>query len=223
MTKRIIYERVMSTSIQSSSMRGLQASLSTARGAGSSRPSKEKTTKQRDDLANAKLIPSILSDYIPPLAKAVSQDSVPRKFYYTMITTYLLKGIWAVRAQQDNITVFNFSDFNLEDCKNYSMLSPYKYLNKMKGKNKDNPSVMDNEPCGVHSIKFHEDPTLRKAPGSEFLCQVITFMLPWQLPMDRPPYYSQLDVDPYDHELEYARTRSIGFLSRKSHGSCTST
>jgi hypothetical protein len=52
-----------------------------------------------------------------------------------MITAYLPKGIHAVRAQQDKIAALKFSDFNLGDCKNYSMLTPYKYLTKMKGKN----------------------------------------------------------------------------------------
>jgi hypothetical protein len=70
----LMTERVMSMSvgIQVSSMRGVQASPSTARGSGPSRPTIKKRTKDRDDLANAKLIPSILSDYIPPLAGAVS-------------------------------------------------------------------------------------------------------------------------------------------------------
>jgi hypothetical protein len=40
-----------------------------------------------------------------------------------------------VRAQQDKIAALKFSDFNLGDRKNYSMLAPYKYLTKMKGKN----------------------------------------------------------------------------------------
>jgi hypothetical protein len=48
-------------------------------------------------LANEKLILSILPDYIPTLAVVVSHDSVPRDFDYTVITTYLSKGIQAVR------------------------------------------------------------------------------------------------------------------------------
>jgi hypothetical protein len=135
MTERVMSEREMSASIQASSTRGVQASPSTARGARSSRPSAEKRTKHRDDLANVKLIPTILPDYIPPLADAVSRDSVPRDFEYSMVTAYLPKGIRAVRAQQDKITALKFSDFNLGDRKNYSMLTPYKYLTKMKGKN----------------------------------------------------------------------------------------
>jgi hypothetical protein len=85
----------MSTGVQASSMRGVQASLSTARGFGPSRAVTEKRTKNCDDLVNVKLIPSILPDYIPPLAGAVSCDSVPRDFDYTLITAYLPKGIRA--------------------------------------------------------------------------------------------------------------------------------
>jgi hypothetical protein len=132
MTKR---EMSMSIGIQASSMRGMKASLSTARGAGSSQESAEKRTKHRDDLANAKLIPSILPDYIPPLAGVISRDSVPNDFEYTMVTAYLLKGIHVVRAQQDKITTLKFNDFNLRDRKNYNMLTLYKYLTKTKGKN----------------------------------------------------------------------------------------
>jgi hypothetical protein len=86
----------MFAGIQASSMRGLQASPSTARGAGSSQPSMEKRTKHKDDLANVKLIPTIFLDYILPLAGAVNRDSVPRYFEYTMVTAYLPKGIRAV-------------------------------------------------------------------------------------------------------------------------------
>jgi hypothetical protein len=135
MTERVMSERAMSASIKVSSVRGLRASPSTSRRAESSRPSAEKRTKHIDDLANAKLILSILSDYIPPLAGVVSRDSVPREFEYTMITMYLPKGIHGVRTQQDNITALKFNDFNLRDHKKYSMLAPYKYLTKTKGKN----------------------------------------------------------------------------------------
>jgi hypothetical protein len=60
---------------------------------------------------------------------------MPRYFKYTLVTTYLLKGIRAVQADQDNITALKFSDFNLEDCKFYNMLTPHKYLTIAKGKN----------------------------------------------------------------------------------------
>jgi hypothetical protein len=82
-----------------------------------------------------KLIPTILPDYILPLASVVSRDSVPRDFDYTMVTAYLPKGIRAFRTQQEKITAFKFNEFNLGDCKNHNMLSPYKYLTRMKGKN----------------------------------------------------------------------------------------
>ena len=82
-----------------------------------------------------KLIPTILLDYVPPLADAVSQDCVPRDFEYTMVTAYLPKGIRVVRSQQDKIAALKFNEFNLGDHKNHSMLIPYKYLTKMKGKN----------------------------------------------------------------------------------------
>jgi hypothetical protein len=67
----LMTERVMSMSagVQASSTKGLQASPSTAHVSGPSRPTVEKRTKHRDDLANAKLIPSILPDYILPLAR----------------------------------------------------------------------------------------------------------------------------------------------------------
>jgi hypothetical protein len=131
----LMAEKVMSAGIQASSTRGVQASPSTARGSRPSRPAAEKRTKHRDDLENVKLIPTILPDYIPPLAGAVSRDSVPRDFDYTMVTAYLPKGIRAVRTQQDKIATLKFNDFNLGDRKNHSMLAPYKYLTRMKGKN----------------------------------------------------------------------------------------
>jgi hypothetical protein len=92
----LMAERVMSTGVQASSTRGVQASSSIARGFGPSQPTTEKRTKHRDDLANTKLIPTILPDYIPPLADAMSRDSVPRDFDCTMFTAYLPKGIRSV-------------------------------------------------------------------------------------------------------------------------------
>jgi hypothetical protein len=82
-----------------------------------------------------KLIPTILPNYILPLASAVSHDRFLRDFDYTLVTVYLLKGIHAVRMQHDKIAAFKFNDFNLGDHKNCSMLSPYKYLTRTKGKN----------------------------------------------------------------------------------------
>jgi hypothetical protein len=96
MTEKIMLERRMSAGVQESSTRGIQASPSTARGAGTSIIMIDMRTKHRDDLANAKLIPSISPAYIPPLSGAVNRDRVPRDFDYALVTAYLLKGIRAV-------------------------------------------------------------------------------------------------------------------------------
>jgi penicillin V acylase-like amidase (Ntn superfamily) len=80
----------------------------------------------RDDLENVKLILTILLNYILPLADTVSHDNVIREFEYTMVTAYLSKGMHTVRAQQNKIATLKFNDFNLGDCKNHSMLTPYK-------------------------------------------------------------------------------------------------
>jgi hypothetical protein len=109
----LMAEKVMSVGAQASSMRGVQDSPSTSRRSEPSRPATEKRTKHRDDLANVKLIPTILLNYILPLAGTVSHDSVPRDFDYTMVTKYLPKGIHAVRTQQDKIATLKFSEFNL--------------------------------------------------------------------------------------------------------------
>jgi hypothetical protein len=125
----------MSAAVQASSIGGVQDSPSTSHGAGTSRIMKEMRMKHRDDLANAKLIPSILPAYIPPLSGAVKIDSVPRDFDYALITVYLPKEIHAVHTDQDMIAALNFSDFNLGDHKSYNMLTPHKYLTRTKGKN----------------------------------------------------------------------------------------
>jgi hypothetical protein len=77
---------------------------------------------------NAKLIPSILPAYLPPLSGAITRDSVPHEFEYALITAYLPKEVHAVHADQDKLTTLKFSDFNLGDRKVYSMLTPHKYL-----------------------------------------------------------------------------------------------
>jgi hypothetical protein len=72
----LMAEKVMSAGVQASSMGGLQASPSTA--CRSSHLNNDREKKQaRDDLVNAKLIPSVFPDYIPPLAGMVSRDSIP--------------------------------------------------------------------------------------------------------------------------------------------------
>lgn len=131
MTERVMSERGVSTGVQASSTSGLSASLSTAR-AGPSRPVDEKRTKHRDDLANAKLIPSILPTYLPPLSGAINRDNVPKDLEYNLVTVYLPKGICAVCVDQEKIAMLKFSDLNLNNRKVYNMLAPHKYLTKKK-------------------------------------------------------------------------------------------
>jgi len=97
MTKRVMSERGLSTGVQSSSTRGLQASPSTTR-TGPSRSTNEKSTKHKDDITNTKLIPRILPTYLPPLSGAINHDSVPQDFEYTLVTVYLLKRVRTVRV-----------------------------------------------------------------------------------------------------------------------------
>jgi hypothetical protein len=134
MTERVMSERGMFTRVQASSMRGVQASPSTAR-VGTSRAGTERRTKNKDDISNAKLVPSILPAYIPPLSGAINRDSVPRDFEYTLVTAYLLKGVCTYHADQDKVTTLKFWDFNLGDRKVYIMFAPYKCLTRTKGKN----------------------------------------------------------------------------------------
>ena len=115
-----------------SSTGGLQESSSTARH--SSRPTAEKRTKHRDDLANLKKIPSIFSNYISRLVGAVNREKIPWDFDYTLITAYIHKGIHVVAPQLGNIPSLKNNDFNLEDRKNYAMLAPHRYLMKTTGK-----------------------------------------------------------------------------------------
>ena len=84
---------------------------------------------------NDKWISTILPTYIPPLSGVVNHDNVPRDFEYALVTAYLPKGIYAVRADQDKIAALKFSDFHLSPRKVYNMLAPHKYLNIKKGKN----------------------------------------------------------------------------------------
>jgi hypothetical protein len=132
MAERVMSKRRMSTVVKVSSTGGVQASPSMSHEARPSRTTKETRIKHRDDIVNAKLIPRILSTYIPPLSGGINCDSVPRDFEYNLITAYLSKGVHAVRADQDKLVALNFSDFNLGERKVYSMLASYKYLMKKK-------------------------------------------------------------------------------------------
>jgi hypothetical protein len=75
-----------------------------------------------------------MPNYILPLVCVFSRDSVSRDFDYTLITTYLSKGIRVVGSKLGQILTLNISDFNLGDCNNYGMLAPHKYLTKKMGK-----------------------------------------------------------------------------------------
>jgi hypothetical protein len=134
MPERVMLERRISTGVQESSKRGVQASHLTAR-VGTSQAGAERRTKHKDDIANAKLVPSILPAYIPPLSGDINRDSVPRDFEHTLVTAYLPKGVRTYCTDQDKVTALKFCNFNLGDHKFYNMLAPYKYLMRTKGKN----------------------------------------------------------------------------------------
>jgi hypothetical protein len=134
MIERVILERRMSTGVQASLTGGVQASPSTAR-TGTSRASTERRTKYKYDIANAKLVPSILPTYIPPLSDEINRDSVLGDFEYTLVTAYLLKGVCTYHVDQDKVTLLKFCNFNLGDRKAYNMFASYKYLMRTKGKN----------------------------------------------------------------------------------------
>jgi hypothetical protein len=127
----LMAERVMSAGIQVSSTRGLQASPSSGR---RSSCTNEKRSKHHDDLDNMKKIPSVLPDYIPPLACTVNCDSIPHEFEYMLITAYIPKGIRVVGPQLGHIPTLKNNKFNLGDKKRYEMLVPHRYLMKMTGK-----------------------------------------------------------------------------------------
>jgi hypothetical protein len=90
----------------------------------------EKRSKHHDDLANAKQIPSILPDYIPPLFGTINCDNISQDFEYTLITVYIPKGIHVVGTRVGQIPSLKNNDFNLGDRKNHSMLAPHRYLTK---------------------------------------------------------------------------------------------
>jgi hypothetical protein len=116
MTERVMSERGMSTRVQASSKRGVKASSLIAR-AGTSRAGTERRTKHKDDIANVKLVPSILPTYIPPLSGAINRDNVSRDFEYTLVIAYLPKGVRTYCIDQDKVTTLKFCDFNLGDHK----------------------------------------------------------------------------------------------------------
>jgi hypothetical protein len=76
----LMVENVTSFEIQASSTRGVKASPSTSHIFRPSQDATKKRTKHRDDLENAKIIPTILPDYIPPLAGVVVGTGVDPGF-----------------------------------------------------------------------------------------------------------------------------------------------
>jgi len=103
-------KRGVSTGIQASSRRGLSTSPFTAHG---DVPSRERWTKHKDDLANVKLILSILLAYLPSLSNAINRDSLPKDFEFALATAYLPKEVWAVHADQNKLVALKFSDSTL--------------------------------------------------------------------------------------------------------------
>jgi hypothetical protein len=189
MTGRVM---LMILGVQASSTRTMQASSLISHGAGPSWPSAKKRTKHKDDLANSKLIPTILPDYILPLAIIVNHDSVPRDFEYTIVILYLPKGIRIVHADQDKIAALKSSDFNLRDRKIYSMIAPYKYLTRKKGKNtKIIPQQWTMNLTQSTMLNVMKIPHFRRHQelGSQRMCQDATVVLPWWLLMDRSSHY----------------------------------
>jgi hypothetical protein len=91
--KKFMDDKSMSEGVHASSTRGIQYSPSTGQISGHVNPAIEKRSKHRGDLANAKQIPSILPDYIPPLVGAVNCDKIPWDLKYNLITVYIPKGI----------------------------------------------------------------------------------------------------------------------------------
>jgi hypothetical protein len=159
-------EKVMSMGVQASSTRGVQASPSTSHGSGASRVVTKKRSKHRDELVNVKLIPYIVLDYIPPLAGTVSRDSVLRDLDYTLIISYLSKGIHTIGPKLGKIMTLKISDFNLGDHKNHGILSPHKYLTRTKGK-KSNiiPQLWTMNIARSTILNVMKDTTLWKASG----------------------------------------------------------
>jgi hypothetical protein len=83
-----------------------------------------------NDLANVKKIPSILLEYIPPLAGTINCKKIPRDFEYVVFTAYIPKGICIVGSQLGQILLLKNNDFKLGDMKKYDMLAPHYYLTK---------------------------------------------------------------------------------------------
>jgi hypothetical protein len=212
----LMAEKVMSIGIQASSTRGVQASPSTARGSRPSRAVAKKRTKHRDDLENAKLIPSILPDYIPPLADTVNHDSVPRDFDYTLVTAYLPKGIHTGKPQPDKIMTLKINDFNLGDHKNFNMLSPHRYLTRTKGKKSriiPQPWTMDLAQSTILNVM--KIPHFGRHQEVNACIKLLLSSFHGRLFVARQTHHHRPNVDPSDHRIEHAGTRPTRLLPRE--------
>jgi len=76
--KKIMAYIPISKGIHAFLTRGLQASPSTEHRSTRINPKIEHRSKQRGDLANTKSIPSILNEYVLPMASVVNCDSIPQ-------------------------------------------------------------------------------------------------------------------------------------------------
>ena len=94
--KKFMADRAMSKGVHALSTRGLQDSPSTRCHYSHFIPATKQRGKHHDDLANVKQIPSILLDYIPPLAGVINHGNILREFEYTLIIMYISKGICVV-------------------------------------------------------------------------------------------------------------------------------
>jgi hypothetical protein len=128
--RKLMADRPISKGIQVSSTRGLRDSPSTGCRSTCINPVTEQRIKHRGDPVNAKKIPSILPEYIPPLASVVNHESIPGNFEYSVFTAYILNRIRIVGSQLGHIPLLKHNEFNLGDQKNYSMLSPHCFLTR---------------------------------------------------------------------------------------------
>jgi hypothetical protein len=176
----------------------------------------EKRSKHCDNLANAKKIPSVLPDYIPPFAGMVSRDSVPWDFKYTLITAYLPKGIRTVEPQLVLIPALKISDFNLGDRKNYVMLTPHRYLTKTTGKKpKIGPQPWIKEIVRSMILNVMKIPHFGIHQEVNVCVKILLSCYHGgYLWLDRC-ITMDLNANPPDHHIENARTRTSLVLPRK--------
>jgi hypothetical protein len=97
--KKFMDDKSIYEGVQASLTRGLQASHSIGHHSKHVKPVSKKQSKNRDDIANSKQIPSFLLDYISPLNRMVNHYIIPQDFKYNLIIAYIPKGIYIVGTQ----------------------------------------------------------------------------------------------------------------------------